>query len=139
MNLRSVRLHSAAKTKTLDWALSGDVKLQDFFYPMGSVSGSSKEGLALSWAFLKDNLKTIKDKIGKASSALMDACIVSCCGSFCTDEDADMVEEFFKANPLPNNARKIAQTVENIRANAKLLESLQKHNDLIDEAFWVAL
>lgn len=129
----------ALKQKTLDWALSGDVKLQDFFYPMGSVSGSSKEGLALSWAFLKDNLKTIKDKIGKASSALMDACIVSCCGSFCTDEDADMVEEFFKANPLPNNARKIAQTVENIRANAKLLESLQKHNDLIDEAFWVAL
>ena len=42
------------KLKTLDWAVkSGDIKLQDIFYPIGSVS-TSTAGTELSWKYYKD-------------------------------------------------------------------------------------
>ena len=42
------------KLATLDWAVkSGDVKLQDFFYPIGSVAGSP-EGCALAWTYFQE-------------------------------------------------------------------------------------
>jgi puromycin-sensitive aminopeptidase len=76
--------------------------------------------------------------IGKASPSLMDAVIVSCAGGFCSDEKADEIEDFFKANPLPSSARKIQQTVENMRANAKFLMILQA-SELSNSEFWTSL
>jgi hypothetical protein len=44
----------ALKARTLDWAMkSGDVKLQDFFYPIGAVA-SSLEGSQQSWSYFKE-------------------------------------------------------------------------------------
>jgi puromycin-sensitive aminopeptidase len=44
----------ALKLRTLDWCVkSGDVKLQDYFYPFGSVAGSP-EGAALAWKYIKE-------------------------------------------------------------------------------------
>jgi hypothetical protein len=47
--------HSKAlKLRTLDWAVkSGDVKLQDFFYPIGPVANSA-EGAELTWNYYKE-------------------------------------------------------------------------------------
>jgi puromycin-sensitive aminopeptidase len=47
--------HSTAlKTRTLDWAVkSGEVKLQDFFYPIASVS-SSLAGTELAWRYYQE-------------------------------------------------------------------------------------
>eukprot|EP00560_Eucampia_antarctica_P008788 CAMPEP_0197828290 /NCGR_PEP_ID=MMETSP1437-20131217/4888_1 /TAXON_ID=49252 ORGANISM="Eucampia antarctica, Strain CCMP1452" /NCGR_SAMPLE_ID=MMETSP1437 /ASSEMBLY_ACC=CAM_ASM_001096 /LENGTH=878 /DNA_ID=CAMNT_0043429459 /DNA_START=39 /DNA_END=2672 /DNA_ORIENTATION=- len=107
----------ALKARTLDWALK-DLKMQDFFYPMGSV-GSSREGREISWSFFKTNFEAVRAKIGKGSPSLMDACIVNCAGSFCSEEKADEIEAFFQDKGLVQNARKIAQTLENMRTNAK--------------------
>lgn len=42
------------RTKTLDWAVkSGDIKLQDIFYPIGSVA-SNVTGSELAWAYYKE-------------------------------------------------------------------------------------
>jgi len=128
-------LSSNLKRRTLLWTLSGKIKLQDFFYPMGSVGRSSKEGRQISWEFFQENFDNINGMIQKASPSLMDACIVSCCGTFCSEEMADEIDSFFKANPLPRNARKIAQTTETIRANAKFLKKLQE-SELSNAAFW---
>ena len=38
----------------------------------------------------------------------MDACIINCAGGFCSGEKADEIDAYFKANPLPSSARKIA-------------------------------
>ena len=130
---------SSLKLRTLEWTLSGDIKLQDFFYPMGSVSRSSKEGLDISWSFLKEHLPKIQEKVGKASSSLMDAVIVSCCGSYCSYNMANEIEEFFKVNPMPKNERKISQTCENIRSNAGLLEDFKARRELADSLFWNSL
>mmetsp|Transcript_29685 Transcript_29685/g.53877 ORF Transcript_29685/g.53877 Transcript_29685/m.53877 type:complete len:887 (-) Transcript_29685:86-2746(-) len=126
------------KQSTLEWAISGEIKLQDFFYPMGSVRSSSLEGRNIAWVFYKNNFKAIKAMIGNANSSLMDAAIVSCGGGFCSNEKANEIEEFFKANPVPRSTRKIQQTLENMRANANFLALLQS-SDLAKDVFWSSL
>jgi hypothetical protein len=40
--------------RTLDWAVkSGDVKLQDYFYPFGSVAGTPA-GAELAWKYIRE-------------------------------------------------------------------------------------
>jgi len=124
------------KRKVLDWALK-DIKLQDFFYPIGSVSGSSHEGLELAWDFFKTNFGALKAKLATASSSLMDAVIVYSCGSFSSGEKADEIEAFFKENPLPSSQRKIAQTLERIRINARFLDRLK--TEIGNPTFWKKL
>lgn len=115
----------ALKTRTLDWAVkSGDVKLQDFFYAIGSVAGDAA-GTALSWQYLKDNFQHIKEMLAKASPSLMDAVIMFTCGKFCTYALADELEAFFEKNPLPSSSRRISQLLENIRTNALFLDRIK--------------
>ena len=54
----------------------------------------------------------------------MDAVIVYSVSTFITNERANEIESFFQANPLPNSSRRISQTLEQIRSNAKLLASI---------------
>lgn len=52
-SLGATRLESL-KLQTLDWAVkSGEVKLQDFFYPIGSVA-SSLAGSELAWKYYRE-------------------------------------------------------------------------------------
>mmetsp|Transcript_4131 Transcript_4131/g.5257 ORF Transcript_4131/g.5257 Transcript_4131/m.5257 type:complete len:463 (-) Transcript_4131:172-1560(-) len=118
--------HSVAlKRKVLEWAVSGEVKLQDFFYPMGSVSGSGPEGLELSWSFFQEKYDHIRGMIAKASASLMDAAIVYSIAGFATNDKADEIAAYFTdadGKPkLPQSNRKIQQTVEGIRTNAAFL------------------
>ena len=113
------------KLATLDWTTSGEVKLQDFFYAMGSVSRSGKTGREIAWAYFQDNHKRLTQMLDKASPSLMDAVIVMCSGGFCSEEKADKIEAFFTTHPFPKNERKISQMTENMRANGKFLSTLQ--------------
>jgi puromycin-sensitive aminopeptidase len=128
----------ALKKRTLEWTTSGAVKLQDFFYAMGSVGRSSKEGREISWQFYQDNIDHLRGMIGKGSASLMDACIVSCAGGFCSKQKADEIDAFFASNPVPSSVRKIAQTTESMRANGNFLETLQA-SPLSKKEFWDAL
>lgn len=125
----------ALKLQTLDWAVkSGEVKLQDFFYPMGSVAGSL-EGAELTWKYFQDNFEYIKEKLAKAAPSLMDAVVVNTVSRFCTKEKADEIEGFFKQHPLPSSERRISQTLENMRANGQMLDAIQASN-LARAEFW---
>ena len=126
------------KLATMEWSTSGEIKLQDFFYAMGSVGRSSKEGREISWKYYQDNFDKIKDMLGLASPSLMAACIVMCAGSFCSTEKADEIEAFFQDHPLPLCALKISQTTEAMRTNAKFLNML-KASDLSKPEFWDGL
>ena len=120
------------KRKALDWT-NTEVKLQDFFYVIGSVSGSSYAGLEMTWAYFKENFAMYKSKLISASASLMDAVIIYSCGSYALEEKAVDIEEFFKANPMPQNARKIAQTVERIRVNASFYNRLTSDSDFVNQ------
>lgn len=115
----------ALKKKTLDWAVkSGEVKLQDFFYPIGSVTGNI-QGAVLAWEYFKENFTVIKEMLAKASPSLMDAVIINSVNRFCTSEKADEIENFFKENPLPSSDRRISQIIENMRASSQMLNSIK--------------
>ena len=141
-SVRKYALHSLGaagsielKLRTLDWAVkSGDVKLQDFFYPIGAVS-SSAAGCELAWKYFKENMVFIKDKLSKASPSLMDAVVVNSVNRFCTEEKAAEIEAFFRANPLPSSERKIGQVVESIRNTGAMLKRVQS-SALADASFW---
>ena len=126
------------KLATMEWSTSGEIKLQDFFYAMGSVGRSGRVGRQVSWKYYQDNFSKIKGMIGSGNASLMDACIVMCAGGFCSNEKADEIDAFFQANPLPKNTRKIAQTTENMRANAKFLD-IVKSSALSNDDFWKGL
>ncbi len=128
----------ALKLDALEWTTSGAVKLQDFFYTIGSVHRSNKEGMELAWKYYQENFERLKEMLGKASASLMDAAIVFSCGAFCSESRADEIEAFFKENPMPQNSRKIAQTTESIRSNAKF-RALIEASELSSEEFWNSL
>ncbi|CAE7591030.1 NPEPPS, partial [Symbiodinium sp. CCMP2456] len=80
------------KKDVLEWVVSGDIKIQDFFYPLGSVASSSKEAAAMTWEFYKANFEKIWNMCKTASPSLMDAMITFSARSFCTSEAAAEVE-----------------------------------------------
>merc|ERR1712070_766199 len=100
MNTLGATLNLDLKKRTLDWGIkSGEVKLQDCFYPIHAVTNTN-EGGELAWSYYKENFELIKEKLAKASSSLMDAMIVYSTTRFCTASKADEIAEFFKVNPL---------------------------------------
>jgi puromycin-sensitive aminopeptidase len=126
------------KLATMDWTTSGDVKLQDMFYAMGSVGRSSREGREISWKYFQDNFDRIRGMLETASPSLMGATIVMCAGAFCSNDKADEIEAFFAAHPLPQCTLKISQTVEAMRTNAKFLAALEA-SPLSQAQFWELL
>ena len=127
----------ALRTTALEFAMSDEVKLQDFFYLALSMQGSSPDGGEATWAFFREHVARYEEKLKDAGSSLMDAVIVGAARSFATREKAAEVRAFFDGHPMPRSERKIAQIVEGIEINAKYLETLtasgalawlEKHN-----------
>jgi puromycin-sensitive aminopeptidase len=121
---------------TLDWALkSGDVKMQDCFYPVGAVASSSKAGSALAWQYYRENFAAWQALLAKASPSLMDATIVYSTQRSCTAAKADEIEAFFAAHPLPSSARRISQSVEMIRSSGAMLDRIRQSR-LVQAGYW---
>jgi len=120
------------KEAVLDWCTSGAVKLQDFFYPMASVAGSGPEGAELCYSYMKNHFDRIHNLVKKGSPSLIMAVISYCCSGFASKERADEIENFFKENPVPLAARRVAQIVENTKANAAFLQRMKGDKVFLD-------
>ena len=124
----------ALRTTALEFAMSDEVKLQDFFYLALSMQGSSPDGGEATWSFFQEHVARYEEKLKDAGSSLMDAVIVGAARSFATREKAAEVRAFFDGHPMPRSERKIAQIVEGIEINPvrdahRLARSrLEKHN-----------
>ena len=57
-------------------------------------------------------LVQIKAKVGNAFPKLMTAAVLNSCYGLTSEQDIDEIEAFFRANPLPSNARSISQMLE---------------------------
>lgn len=132
--------HSVAlKRQVLEWCVSGAVKLQDFFYPMGSVSSSGPAGLDLAWTFFQEKFDVIHGMVAKASASLMDAAIVYSVSGFASAAKADEIAAYFTdpatgGPKLPQSNRKVQQTVEAIRTNAAFLDRILADSDAFQAA-----
>eukprot|EP00406_Dinophysis_acuminata_P070763 CAMPEP_0179268524 /NCGR_PEP_ID=MMETSP0797-20121207/30486_1 /TAXON_ID=47934 /ORGANISM="Dinophysis acuminata, Strain DAEP01" /LENGTH=894 /DNA_ID=CAMNT_0020976811 /DNA_START=169 /DNA_END=2853 /DNA_ORIENTATION=+ len=123
------------KLETIRWATSGEVKIQDFFYLLGSVSGSSRAGLDMMWSTLQTDFSHIHGMVKTASPSIMDAVISCSVRGYCSEERAQEIEKFFGDHPLPQNKRTLSQVLEGIRTNAKFLAKATA-TELASEAFW---
>lgn len=125
----------ALKMETLRWAISGDVKIQDFFYILFGVSQSSREGLMMMWDFFRNEFDFINNLVKKASNSIMEAVIQASTAGFASEERAQEIEAFFEKHPLPQCKRKITQILEEIRTSAGFL-SRALTTDFAKEQFW---
>lgn len=126
------------KVATLEWALrSEDVKLQDFFYPIGSVA-HDMAGASLSWTFLQDHFEEFMAKVEGANSHLFDAVLQFITVRFMSAEKAAEIEAFFQVNPIPRNTMRLTQMLEYVRANAKFLAAFNS-SKLSDPGYYSSL
>lgn len=109
--------------KSLDFSISPEVRSQDMFITIARVAGNPY-GRKIVWSWLKKNWGEIMKKFGYGSP-LLNRII----GSISVMADAskeDEIKSFFKKNPVPGTERKIAQTLESLRINAKFLERMRQ-------------
>jgi hypothetical protein len=67
----------ALKLRTLDWAVkSGEVKLQDFFYPIGSVA-SSLAGAELAWKYYREVIANLLLDLFPSLTKIVVSCRIS--------------------------------------------------------------
>eukprot|EP00924_Labyrinthula_sp_SR-Ha-C_P007479 snap_masked-scaffold_24-processed-gene-4.29-mRNA-1 protein AED:0.01 eAED:0.01 QI:0/-1/0/1/-1/1/1/0/890 len=121
------------KKETLDWASSGELKLQDFFYPIAGVnlSGPGTLGVETTWEYFKTNIKKYQDMLKTASPSLFAAVVSYSASGFTSAEKANEIEDFFKQNET-NVKRKIAQIVEATRTTAKFKDMVLADKKFID-------
>lgn len=127
------------RQQVLHWAyFSGQVKTQDIYFPIGSIASDARGG-QLAWAFYRQHFERIKEKLSNAFPALMDAVIVNTTSRFCTVQQADEVELFFRKHPLPSSERRIQQQLELIRSAGNSLFALPADSPLMDVNYWHSL
>jgi hypothetical protein len=112
--------NGAFKKATLDWTLTDKIKTQDFFYPIGAVRSSNREGAEIAWNWIKDNFPKCRDRLAKASPSLLASVINQACAGNVLRERADEIDKSYGS--IPNISRIVAQLVESIRSNAAFLE-----------------
>lgn len=127
--------HPDLKQASLRWSISGEVKIQDFFYVMMSVSNSSKAGLDMMRQFLMSEFEAIRNMVKNASPSIMDAVISASISGYCSATVATEMELFFEQNPLPLNKRTISQKLEEVRTNAAFLDRVLA-TDVREGGFW---
>jgi puromycin-sensitive aminopeptidase len=105
--------------RLLELSLSDEVRNSDCPFPL-AAAGANPKGRNMTWEFMKEKWDVIDKKFG-GGLFLISSIIGACTSSFTVEEKADEIEQFFKEHPSPSAERKIQQSLERIRMNAKWL------------------
>ncbi len=105
--------------ETLERSLSDEVRPQDAVTVLVGV-GSNRYGRDHAWEFIEENWEELTRRYSKAGFLLR--ALVGVSEGFTTVNRAEEVEAFFRSHPTPAAQRKIQQSLERIRLNAKWLE-----------------
>ncbi len=105
-------------SRVLAVSFSSDVRAQDAFKSVIFLT-NNPNGTLLAWEYVKENWTTIMDKF--AGGHLFSR-FVTPFSKFKSLSDASSIEEFFKKNSAEGIERTVAQTLEQIRSNAELLQ-----------------
>jgi aminopeptidase N len=95
--------------RTLDFAVSPDVRSQDSLGLIGVVMGNP-DGEKLAWNFVRSNWAEVE----KAGGPFASAAIQGSVGTFCDPEMKTQVQEFFSAHPSAAAERTFRQSMERI-------------------------
>ncbi|XP_062591652.1 puromycin-sensitive aminopeptidase-like [Saccostrea cucullata] len=108
------------KKKVLEFAMSDKVRSQDTVFVIGGVTGTV-QGREICWQFVQDKWSELHERY--KGGFLLSRLVELSTENFVTEARAKEVEKFFEAHPAPAAERKVQQSVENIRLNAKWMES----------------
>ena len=106
--------------KTLDYAISSDVRSQDALGLITSVMGNPA-GEKLAWDFVLSHW----DAVQKAGGPFASAQVVGATGSFCDARMRDQVSDFYAAHKIEAAERTYRQVIERIN-NCVDLKSQQQ-------------
>lgn len=95
--------------RTLDFAISPDVRSQDSLGLIGNVMGNP-EGQGLAWAFIRSHW----DEVVKAGGPFASAQVQNSVGVFCDAAMQGQVRDFFSAHPSGAAERTLRQSMERI-------------------------
>lgn len=95
--------------RTLDFALSPEVRSQDSLGLIGNVIGNP-DGQKLAWDFIRSHW----DEVVKAGGPFASAQVQGSVGVFCDAVMKDQVQEFFSAHPSSAAERTFRQSMERI-------------------------
>ncbi|KAK2165380.1 hypothetical protein LSH36_51g04005 [Paralvinella palmiformis] len=105
--------------KTLDFAMSDEVRSQDTVFVIAGVTGS-KLGREMAWKFVKDNWKSLHERY--RGGFLLARLVKTTTENFVSEERAKDIEEFFGEHEAPSAERTIQQSLENISLNRNQLK-----------------
>ena len=110
-------------SKTLDFAISKDVRFQNSLQIIASV-WHNPNGRYLAWEFVKKNWKLLKERYAGGHYFTR---VFGPAGEFTRSADAKEIESFVAKNPVPEAKRTISQVLEQIHSNASWLQRDKKH------------
>ncbi|KAF1943430.1 hypothetical protein EJ02DRAFT_421276 [Clathrospora elynae] len=122
--------------RTLDFALSKDVKGQDIYLPISALR-SHQEGCRALWKWVKDNWEELEKRLPPSLSMLSSVVSITTSG-FTHREHIKDVEAFFKNKSTKGFDMSLSQSIDAISAKAAWLERdsedvktwLREHNYL---------
>jgi len=113
--------------KTLQFALSKEVRSQNIHFPIIRVSGNPY-GKKFMWQWMKKNWKKLRKKFGQGNPlANRIVASIALVANRSMEED---IHRFFKRNPLSGTERTLKQTLERIRIRSNFLASIQREFDV---------
>jgi aminopeptidase N len=102
--------------RTMQLALSDDVRSQDAKIVVAQMLGNP-DTRELAWDLLPARWPELQEKTGEFVGNTM---VVAPLGTFCDARTADEIEQFFGANKVPDAERTLRQSIEGVRACARL-------------------
>ncbi|OXV08639.1 hypothetical protein Egran_03598 [Elaphomyces granulatus] len=105
--------------RTLELALSDEVKNQDIYMPLSGLRGHSR-GVQERWKWLKENWDTIYKRL-PPSLGMLGTLVQISSSSLCTEEQLKDVEAFFGPKDKKGYDRAVEQSLDAIRAKVHWL------------------
>ncbi|XP_008447628.2 aminopeptidase M1-like [Cucumis melo] len=113
--------------EALDFLVSDEVREQDIVY---GLAGISFEGHHRAWKWFKDNWDPIFNRYG--ANFLLTNFVCDIITPFCSNEEADEIEEFFATRPHEAVAMDLKQSLEQVRIKARWVEFIRQDHSLPD-------
>ena len=106
--------------KTLDLALSGEVKMQDVYMPIGGL-GTTSGGIERRWEWMCKNWDELVEKL-PPSMTMLSSVVSICVAGFTGEKQLAAVEDFFKDKDKKGFDRSLQQSLDSIRAKGNWLQ-----------------
>lgn len=100
--------------KTLHLALSGEVKMQDIYMPIGGL-GTTSQGVEARWAWMVNNWDELVQKL-PPSMTMLSSVVSLCVAGFTHDEQLRKVTQFFEGKDKKGFDRSLQQSLDSILA-----------------------